>query len=105
LASYVRKRAYHDSFFSFHVSPEISSRLDKAYYALATAQAALGGEAEFGGLYILLAAGTSVLLQKFEIPNHQLQALDAKCTFALVACVAIGCGDLPTLVRPHLFRK
>lgn len=43
----------------------------KAYYALATAHAALGSVTEIAGLYILLAAGTSLLPAKFRITKYK----------------------------------
>ena len=58
--------------FREHVLPKIPARLGKAYYALATTHAALGTIAEIAGLYILLAAGTSVLPQKFRLTNYKL---------------------------------
>ena len=64
--------------FRAHVSPKIPLKLGKPYYALATAHAALGTITEIAGLYILLAAGTSVVAG--EIPHHQVQALDANGT-------------------------
>jgi hypothetical protein len=42
--------------FRVYVAPRIPLKLGKAYYAVATAHAALGTLAEVGGLYILLAA-------------------------------------------------
>lgn len=57
--------------FRVHVSPKIPLRLGKAYYALATAHAALGSVTEIAGLYILLAAGTSVLPEKFRITKYK----------------------------------
>jgi uncharacterized membrane protein YozB (DUF420 family) len=57
--------------FRVHVSPKIPLRLGKAYYALATAHAALGSVIEIAGLYILLAAGTSVLPEKFRITKYK----------------------------------
>jgi hypothetical protein len=54
------------------VSPKIPLKLGKPYYALATAHAALGTITEIAGLYILLAAGTSVLPKKFGIANYKL---------------------------------
>ena len=53
--------------FRVHVSPMIPIKLGKSYYALATAHAALGSVTEIAGLYILLAAGTSILPQRFRI--------------------------------------
>jgi uncharacterized membrane protein YozB (DUF420 family) len=47
-------------------------KLGKAYYALATAHAALGSAAEIGGLYILMAVGTNVLPQRFRLTDYKL---------------------------------
>ena len=47
-------------------------RLGKAYYALATAHAALGTLTEIAALYILLAAGTEVLAPKLRITDYKL---------------------------------
>ena len=58
--------------FRVHVSPKIPLKLGKAYYALATAHAALGTITEIAGLYILLAAGTSVLPEKFRIIKYKV---------------------------------
>jgi hypothetical protein len=58
--------------FRVHVYPKIPLRLGKAYYALATAHAALGTVTEAAGLYILLAVGTEVLPQKLRITNYQV---------------------------------
>lgn len=58
--------------FRARVSPKIPLKLGKAYYALATAHAALGTITEIAGLYILLAAGTSVLPQKLRITDYKL---------------------------------
>ena len=58
---------------AFHrqVLPKLPGRIGKPYYALATMHAALGGIAELGGLYILLAAGTTVLPGKFRITRYK----------------------------------
>jgi len=58
--------------FRVQVYPRIPAKLGKAYYALATAHAALGSVAEIAGLYILLAAGTKVLTKKFRIAKYKL---------------------------------
>jgi uncharacterized membrane protein YozB (DUF420 family) len=57
--------------FHVHVSPKIPLRLSKAYYALATAHAALGSIAEIVALYVLLAAGTEVLPPNLRITNFK----------------------------------
>ncbi len=57
--------------FRSQVLPKLPGRIGKPYYSLATAHAALGGVAELGGLYILLAAGTSLLPEKFRIKRYK----------------------------------
>lgn len=51
------------------VFPRIPTKLGKAYHALATAHAVLGSVTEIAGLYILLAAGTSLLPANSGSPN------------------------------------
>jgi uncharacterized membrane protein YozB (DUF420 family) len=58
--------------FYVHVSRNIPAKLGKAYYALPTAHAALGSITEIAGLYILLAAGTNVVPQRFRMTNYKL---------------------------------
>lgn len=55
-----------------HLVPKIPAKLDKPYYALATAHAALGSVAEAAGLYILLAAGTRILPPRFRLKNYKV---------------------------------
>ncbi len=57
--------------FRAHVSPKIPLKLGKAYYALASAHAALGSIAELGGLYILLAVGTNLLPKRLRILRYK----------------------------------
>jgi len=57
--------------FQVHVSPRLPAKLDKAYYALATAHAALGSVTEIAGLYILLAAGTNILPQQLRLTKYK----------------------------------
>ena len=58
--------------FRAHVLPRIPIKLGKPYYALATAHGALGIIAEIAALYILLAAGTNVLPEKFRITRYKV---------------------------------
>jgi uncharacterized membrane protein YozB (DUF420 family) len=58
--------------FHVHVSPKIPLRLGKAYYALATAHAALGTITEIAALYILLAAGTQILPSKLRTTDFKV---------------------------------
>lgn len=57
--------------FRVQVLPRIPARLDRAYYALATAHAALGTVTELAGLFILLSVGTRVLPQKLRIAKYK----------------------------------
>ena len=57
--------------FRRQVLPKLPSRIGKPYYALAAMHAALGGIAELGGLYILLAAGTTMLPEKFRLRRYK----------------------------------
>ena len=58
---------------AFHrqVLPKLPSKIGKPYYALATTHAVLGGVAEIGGMYILLAAGTEFLPKKLRIKRYK----------------------------------
>jgi len=89
--------------FRVHVSPKIPIKLGKSYYALATAHAALGSVTEIAGLYILLAAGTSILPEKFRITKYKLWMRTVLVLWWLVLLLGLA-----TYVRwyvPHLFWK
>jgi uncharacterized membrane protein YozB (DUF420 family) len=89
--------------FRAHVSPQIPLKLGKPYYALATAHAVLGTIAEIAGLYILLAAGTSVLPEPFRITNYRLWMRTV-----LVLWWVVLLSGLATYARwyvPHVFRQ
>jgi uncharacterized membrane protein YozB (DUF420 family) len=89
--------------FRVHVFPRIPAKLGKAYYALATAHAALGSVTEIAGLYILLAAGTNVLPAKFRITKYKRWMRSV-----LVLWWAVLLLGMVTYTRwyvPHLFPK
>jgi hypothetical protein len=58
--------------FRLQVIPRLPAKLGKTHYALATAHAALGAVAELAGLYVLLAAGTTVLPRTLRITDYKL---------------------------------
>jgi len=58
--------------FRVQVFPRIPARLGRAYYALATAHAALGSVTEIAALYILLGVGTKVLPERFRITKYKV---------------------------------
>jgi uncharacterized protein (TIGR03382 family) len=89
--------------FQVQVVPEIPLRLAKTYYALATAHAALGTITEIAGLYILLAAGTGVLPEKFRITKYKAWMRTVLVLWWLVLLLGLA-----TYVRwyvPRFFRK
>jgi uncharacterized membrane protein YozB (DUF420 family) len=70
--------------FQTRVFPRIPAKLGKAYYALATAHAALGSVCELAGLYILLAAGTSLLPNSLRITQYKIWMRSALVLWWLV---------------------
>jgi uncharacterized membrane protein YozB (DUF420 family) len=90
---------------SFHVnvSPKIPARLGKAYYALPTAHAALGSMTEVAALYIVLAAGTNILPQRFRVTNFKLWMRTVLALWWLV--VILGLATYVRWYVPGVFRK
>ena len=89
--------------FRVHVAPRIPLKLGRAYYALATAHAALGTLAEVGGLYILVAVGTRLLPPRLRISNYKLWM---RTVLALWwAVLSLGGATYARWYIPHLFRK
>jgi uncharacterized membrane protein YozB (DUF420 family) len=89
--------------FRVHVLPRIPVKLGKAYYMLATAHAALGGLTETAGLYILLAAGTSFLPEKFRITKYKMWMRGVLLLWWLV--LLLGLATYARWYVPHLFPK
>jgi uncharacterized membrane protein YozB (DUF420 family) len=89
--------------FRVHVSPKIPLKLGKAYYGLATAHAALGTITEIAGLYILLAAGTGVLPEKFRITKYKVWMRTVLVLWWLV--LLLGFATYGRWYVPHFFRK
>jgi hypothetical protein len=89
--------------FRAHVAPRIPLKLGKAYYAVATAHAALGSLAEGGGLYILLAVGTSLLPPRLRIRNYKLWMRTVLVLWWVV--LLLGAATYARWYVPHIFRK
>jgi uncharacterized membrane protein YozB (DUF420 family) len=89
--------------FRVHVTPKIPLRLGKAYYALATAHAAVGTVTEIAGLYILLAAGTGVLPEKFRITKYKAWMRTVLVLWWVV--LLLGSATYGRWYIPHLFPK
>ncbi len=89
--------------FRDHVGPKIPLKLGKPYYALATTHAALGTMTEIAGLYILLAAGTSVLPETFRITKYKLWMRSVLVLWWVV--LLLGLATYARWYVPHLVRK
>ena len=89
--------------FRVRVSPKIPLKLGKSYYALATTHAALGTITEIAGLYILLAAGTSVLPKAFRITKYKLWMRTVLVLWWVV--LSLGLATYARWYVPHLLRK
>jgi hypothetical protein len=89
--------------FRVHVYPKIPLRLGKAYYALATVHGALGTVTEVAGLYILLAAGTEVLPEKYRITKYKAWMRTVLVLWWLV--LLLGVATYGRWYVPGLFRK
>jgi uncharacterized membrane protein YozB (DUF420 family) len=90
--------SFHD-----HVVPKIPQKLGKAYYAVATLHGVLGCITEIMGLYILLAAGTKLLPQKFRITNYKLWMRSVLVLWWLV--LLLGLATYDRWYVPSLFQK
>jgi uncharacterized membrane protein YozB (DUF420 family) len=89
--------------FRVYVSPKVPAKLGKAYYAVATAHAALGSVTEIAGLFILVAAGTRILPPPFRLTRYKLRMRSVLVLWWLVLLLGVA-----TYVRwyvPGLFRK
>jgi len=89
--------------FRGQVSPRIPLKLGTAYYALATAHAALGSVVECAGLYILLAAGTKFLPERLRITRYKLWMRSVLVTWWVV--LLLGLATYARWYIPHLFPK
>lgn len=89
--------------FYVHVSRNIPAKLGKAYYALPTAHATLGSITEIAGLYILFAAGTNVVPQRFRMTNYKLWMRSVLALWWLV--LLLGLASYVRWYVPGVFRK
>jgi uncharacterized membrane protein YozB (DUF420 family) len=89
--------------FRASVAPKIPAKLGKSYYALATAHAALGSLAEIGGLYILLAAGTNLVPQRFRLTNYKRWMRSVLVLWWLV--LLLGLATYARWYIPYWLRK
>jgi len=89
--------------FHVHVLRKIPFKLGKAYYALAAAHATLGTVTEIAGLYLLLAAGTNLVPEKFRITRYKPWMRTVLVLWWIV--LFLGAATYARWYVPHLFRK
>jgi uncharacterized membrane protein YozB (DUF420 family) len=88
--------------FRHQVFPRIPLKLAKSFYALATAHAALGAIVECAALYILLAAGTTLMPEKLRLIRYKLwmrTVLVAWWAVILLGAATYARWYIPNLVR------
>jgi len=89
--------------FRYQVAPRIPLKLGKTFYALATTHAALGAFVECAALYILLAAGTTLLPEKLRLTRYKMwmRIVLTAWWFAIL----LGVATYTRWYMPNLFRR
>jgi uncharacterized membrane protein YozB (DUF420 family) len=89
--------------FRQRVVPKIPLKLSKSFYALATTHAALGTVVECAGLYILLAAGTTLMPEKLRLTRYKLWMRTVLVGWWAV--ILLGVATYARWYIPSLFRR
>ena len=89
--------------FRKHVAPRIPLKLGKSFYAMATAHAAMGTAVECAALYILLAAGTTLMPERLRLTRYKLWMRTVLASWWLV--VLLGVTTYVRWYIPSLFRR
>jgi hypothetical protein len=85
------------------VTPGIPLKLGKSFYALATTHAAFGAVVECAALYILLAAGTTLMPEKLRLTRYKLWM--RAVLFSWWAVILIGVATYARWYIPGFFRR
>ncbi len=90
---------------SFHrqVWPRIPLKLGRSYYALATAHATLGAVVECATVYILLAAGTTLMPEKLRLMRYNMWMRTVLVGWWVV--LFLGVATYARWYIPNLFRR
>jgi len=90
---------------SFHrqVWPRIPLKLGKSFYAMATVHAALGAIVEGAAVYILLAAGTTLVPEKLRLTRYKLWMRTVLVGWWAV--LLLGVATYTRWYIPNLFRR
>ena len=89
--------------FRVQVLPSIPEKLGRGFYGLATTHAVFGSVTEVAGLYILLAAGTTVLPQKLRLTRYKAWMRTVLALWWVV--LILGMATYARWYIPALFRK
>ena len=89
--------------FRVQVLPRIPEKLGRGFYGLATTHAVFGSVTEVAGLYILLAAGTTVLPQKLRLTRYKTWMRTVLALWWVV--LILGMATYARWYIPALFRK
>ena len=89
--------------FGRHVWPRIPRRLGNSYYTMATAHAALGTVVECAGLYILLAAGTTLMPEKLRLTRYKVWMRIVLTAWWVV--ILLGVATYTRWYIPNLLRR
>ena len=89
--------------FRYQVAPKIPLKLGKLFFGLATAHAALGALVEGAALYVLLAAGTTLLPERLRLTRYKswMRAVLA----GWWAVLLLGMATYARWYIPNLFRQ
>jgi predicted Co/Zn/Cd cation transporter (cation efflux family) len=85
------------------VIPGIPLKLGRSFYALATAHAAFGGVVECAAVYILLAAGTTLIPDKFRLVRYKLWMRSVLISWWIV--LLLGFATYARWYIPGFFRR
>jgi hypothetical protein len=89
--------------FRHQVFPRIPLKLGRSFYALATGHAALGTIVECAALYILLAAGTTLMPEKLRLIRYKLWMRTVLVSWWAV--ILLGAATYARWYIPNLFRR
>jgi len=89
--------------FRHQVAPRIPQKLGKSFYAMAAAHAALGAIVECAALYILLAAGTTLMPEKLRLTRYKLWMRTV--VVGWWAVLLLGVTTYARWYIPNLFRR
>ena len=89
--------------FRHQVAPRIPQKLGKSFYAIATAHASLGAIVECAALYVLLAAGTTLMPEKLRLTRYKLWMRTV--LLGWWAVLLLGVATYARWYIPNLFRR